>query len=170
MDTKIHLGENVLNEATSVINTRTIELVKNCINFAFDYIESNGKDYGAAFLDAVRQLRNNHEVEQKIPALWSEHLFEKGLVPKGYCGLQDNYLIHNLHQDGYMAGFHAGYLFTMLAFTHNNVSVDAFLSIANYVLSNLGHNYEDYEEFVNQCEDEICKWINETKKSSSETK
>ena len=106
MSENVRLGDGVVDEAKAEANNRIKELVKMSVNMFFDYLESQMKDLP----DTIKRLRSNPELEQKVEALWSEQLFEEGLVPKGYSGLPDKLLVTNLHQDGYLGGMYVGYI------------------------------------------------------------
>lgn len=104
MSENVRLGDGVVDEAKAEANNRIKELVKMSVNMFFDYLESQMKDLP----DTIKRLRNNPELEQKVETLWSEQLFEEGLIPKGYSGLPDKLLIDNLHQTGYLDGLYVG--------------------------------------------------------------
>lgn len=156
MDNKVHLGDGVLDEAKTDINDRAKGLVKILIDIVFDYLEGKTKDIP----QAIEQIRNNPKAEQEISALWSEHLFKEGLVPKGYNGLPDEFLISNLHQTGYLDGMYIGYVLAMMALADNDVSEDIILAIRDYIRPNLiGHHYNNRDEFISQYKSEKYNWI-----------
>ena len=137
MDNKVHLGDGVLDEAKTDINDRAKDIP-----------------------EAIEQIRNNPKAEQEISALWSEHLFKEGLVPKGYNGLPDEILISNLHQTGYLDGMYVGYVLAMMALVDNDVSEDIILAIRDYIRPNLlGHHYNNRDEFISQYKSEKYNWI-----------
>ena len=78
MSENVRLGDGIADEAKTEFNNRAGGLVKVAINMVFDYLENHVNDLP----DAVRRLRNNKEIEQKVEVLWSEKLFEEGLIPK----------------------------------------------------------------------------------------
>lgn len=156
MDNKVHLGDGVLDEAKTDINDRAKGLVKILIDIVFDYLDGKAKDIP----QAIEQIRNNPKAEQEISALWSEHLFKEGLVPKGYNGLPDEILISNLHQTGYLDGMYIGYVLAMMALADNDVSEDIILAIRDYIRPNLiGHHYNNRDEFISQYKSEKYNWI-----------
>lgn len=168
MDSNVRLGDGVLDEAKSEINSRATELVKQSINDFFDFLESKIKDI-PEMIERFHSLRNNPETEQKIEALWSKQLFEKGLVPKGYSGLPDNLLISNLHQEGYLDGLYVGYILALMALVDNNAPNEIILAVRDYIRPNLfGHHYDDRDEFISQYKDEKYSWVAKAKSPLSE--
>ena len=156
MGNNVHLGDGVLDAAKADVNSRTKDLVKVAINTFFDYLEEKAKE----FPEIIGQLRNSPETEQEIAALWSEHLFERGLVPKGYNGLPDNLLISNFRQDGYLSGLYVGYILAMMALVDNDAPQDVILAVRDYIRPNLlGHHYDDRDEFISQYKSEKYSWI-----------
>lgn len=111
--------------------------------------------------EAIEQLFSNPTTRKEIATLRSEHLFEEGLVPKGYNGLPDKLLNHNFHQEGYITGLHVGYMLAMMALVDNG----AILSVRGSIRPNLfGHSYDNCDEFASLYKDEKYRWI-ETHKS-----
>ena len=103
-------------------------------------------------------------MEQKVEALWSEQLFEEGLVPKGYSGLPDKLLVTNLHQDGYLGGMYVGYILAMMALVDNGASKDTILAVRDYIRPNLmGHHFDDRDEFIGQYKNEKYSWVEKEK-------
>lgn len=130
------------------------------VNMFFDYLESQMKDLP----DTIKRLRSNPELEQKVEALWSEQLFEEGLVPKGYSGLPDKLLVTNLHQDGYLGGMYVGYILAMMALVDNGASKDTILAVRDYIRPNLmGHHFDDRDEFIGQYKNEKYSWVEKEK-------
>lgn len=159
MDNNKHFGDGVLDEAKADVNNRTRGLVKIAIDTVFDYLEGKVKDIP----ETIERLRNSPETEQRIAALWSEHLFEEGLVPKGYSGLADNLLISNFHQEGYLDGLYAGYILAMMALTDNDVPKDIILAARDYIRPNLiGRHYDEKDEIIDQYKNEKYRWIDKT--------
>lgn len=155
---------NFIDEAKAVANDRTKRLIKIVIDSFFDYLEPYVEDYlGDALKDLpakIKQLRNNPETEQEIVALWSKHLYEEGLVPKGYNGLPDKFLTSNLHQEGYLDGLYVGYALAMMALVDNDAPNDIILAVRDYIRPNLiKHHYDDRNEFISQYKDEKYSWI-----------
>jgi hypothetical protein len=164
MDNNVNFGDGVLDGAKADINNRAKGLVKIAIDAVFDYLEGKVKDLP----EIIKQLRNSPETEQKIADLWSEHLSEEGLVPKGYNGLPDNLLISDFHQEGYLDGLYAGYVLAMMALADNDAPKDIILAVRDYIRLNLiGHNYDDRDEFIGQYKDEKYSWIDRTREPLS---
>lgn len=160
MSESVRLGDGIVDEAKTEFNNRAGGLVKLAINMVFDYLENHVNDLP----DAVRRLRNNKEIEQKVEALWSEQLFEEGLVPKGYSGLPDKLLVTNLHQDGYLGGMYVGYILAMMALVDNGASKDTILAVRDYIRPNLmGHHFDDRDEFIGQYKNEKYSWVEKEK-------
>ena len=160
MSENVRLGDGVVDEAKAEVNNRIKELVKMSVNMFFDYLESQMKDLP----DTIKRLRNNPELEQKVETLWSEQLFEEGLVPKGYSGLPDKLLVANLHQDGYLGGMYVGYILAMMALVDNGASKDTILAVRDYIRPNLmGHHFGDRDEFISQYKNEKYSWVEKEK-------
>lgn len=161
MSENVRLGDGVVDEAKAEANNRIKELVKMSVNMFFDYLESQMKDLP----DTIKRLRNNPELEQKVETLWSEQLFEEGLIPKGYSGLPDKLLIDNLHQTGYLDGLYVGYALAMMAMVDNNADEDLILAARDYIRPNLmGHHFNDRDEFICQYKNEKYSWFEKGKR------
>ena len=164
MNNNVNFGDGVLDGAKADVNSRAKGLVKIVIDAVFDYLEGKVKDLP----EITKQLRNSPETEQKIAALWSEHLSEEGLVPKGYNGLPDNLLISNFHQEGYLDGLYAGYVLAMMALADNEAPKDIILAARDYIRPNLiGHHYDGRDEFIDRYKDEKYSWIDKTREPLS---
>lgn len=160
MSENVCLGDGVIDEAKAEINTRMKNLAKQTINMFFDYLG----DHVNELPDAIKRLRSNQEIEQKVEDLWSEQLFEEGLVPKGYSGLPDKLLVANLHQTGYLDGLYVGYILAMMALVDNGTPNDTILAVRDYIRPNLmGHHFDDREEFIRQYKDEKYSWVEKEK-------
>lgn len=161
MSENVRLGDGVVDEAKAEANNRIKELVKMSVNMFFDYLESQMKDLP----DTIKRLRNNPELEQKVETLWSEQLFEEGLIPKGYSGLPDKLLIDNLHQTGYLDGLYVGYALAMMAMVDNNADEDLIFAVRDYIRPNLmGHHFNDRDEFICQYKNEKYSWFEKGKR------
>ena len=161
MSESVRLGDGIVDEAKTEFNNRAGGLVKLAINMVFDYLENHVNDLP----DAVRRLRNNKEIEQKVEALWSEKLYEEGLVPEGYRGLPDEVLIENLHQTGYLDGLYVGYALAMMAMVDNNADENLILAVRDYIRPNLmGHHFNDRDEFICQYKNEKYSWVEKGKR------
>lgn len=157
MDNNVHLGDGVLDEAKSTVNKELKELLNTLILDFFDWIKHNRKDIP----ETVTRLFNIPEKRQEVVSQWSNHLFEKGLVPKGYEGLPDNLLISNFHQAGYLDGLFVGYILAMMALADNDVPKDMIIAVRDYIRPNLlGHYYGNRDEFIGPYkENEKYSWI-----------
>lgn len=163
MNNNVHLGDGVLDEAKSDVNNRVKGLMKIVIDAVFDYLGGKIEDLP----EKIELLRNSPEIEQKIATLWSEHLFEEGLVPKGYNGLPEHFLISNFHQDGYLDGLYTGYILAMMALVDNNISKDIIFSVSDYIRPNLiGHHYDDRDKYIDRYKDEKYSWIDKARKTN----
>ncbi len=107
----------MLDTAKASTNERIQEIVSLLINVLFDYIEGKVKN----FPEMIKKLRENPETEKEISTLWSQQLYEHGIIPREYDGLSDDLLIHNFHQDGYLDGMYVGYLLSMVTLAENGV-------------------------------------------------
>lgn len=157
MDNNVHLGDGVLDEAKSTINSELKELLNTLIVDFFDWFKRNKNDIP----EAVKRLLDSPEAKQEIVSLWSERLFEKGLVPKGYKGLPDDLLISNFHQTGYLDGLFVGYTLAMMALVDNNAPKEMIIAVRDYIRPNLlGHYYGNKDEFIGPYkENERYTWI-----------
>lgn len=163
MNNNVHFGDGVLDETKADVNNRVKGLIKIAIDAVFDYLERKVENLP----EIIEQLRNRPETEQEIANLWSEYLFEKGIVPKGYNGLPDNLLISNFHQEGYLDGLYTGYILAMMALTDNDAPKDIILSTRDYIRPNLiGHHYDDRDEFINRYKDEKYSWIDKARETN----
>ena len=150
--------DELFDEARTDITDKSKEFVKSLIYVIFDYAEKKVKDIP----QVIEQIRNNPKVEQEISALWSEHLFKEGLVPKGDNGLPDDMLISNFHQEGYLSGLYIGYILAMMALVDNDISEDKIISVRDYIRPYLMRNYyKNSDEFIVQYKDEKYCWIEE---------
>jgi hypothetical protein len=160
MNDNVKLRDGVLDEAKYNVNSRTNGLVKIVVDVVFDYLEAKIKNLP----ETIKRLRNNPETEKKIEALWSEHLFEEGLVPKGYNGLPDNLLIHNFRQEGYLDGLYVGYILAMMALVDNNAPEEIVLAARDSIRPNLmGHRYDKKDEFVDRYKNDKYSWVDKSK-------
>ena len=166
MNDNVKLGDGVLDEAKANVNSRANGLMKIAVDVVFDYLEAKIKDLP----ETIKRLRNNPETEEIITALWSEHLFEEGLVPKGYKGLPDNLLIYNFRQEGYLDGLYAGYILAMMALVDNNAPKEIVLATRDSIRPNLmGHRYDEIDEFVDRYKNDKYSWVDKSKETSSNT-
>lgn len=159
MDNDVHFGDGVLDDAKAVVNSEVKELVKTFIHTISDYLKGKVKNLP----ETIERILNSPETEREIAVLWSEHLFEEGLVPKGYNGLPDNLLISNFHQKGYSDGLYAGYVLAMMALTDNDAPKDIILSARDCIRPNLAGHYDDKDEFIHRYREEKYSWIDKAR-------
>lgn len=130
------------------------------VEMLFDYIESKVKEIP----DSIKRLLDSPEAKKEVAALWSEKLYEQGVIPKGYAGLPDDLLIHNFHQDGYLEGMYAGYLITITALAEKGVSKEDLLDAREIVMPRFFRkSYEDRKALFDQLESEMQEWVKDTK-------
>ena len=97
---------------------------------------------------------------------WSEELYKKGLVPKGYSGLSDELVIHNFRQVGYLNGMYVGYILALMSLIDNGADEKVILDVRDAVRPNLlGHSYDDRSEFIDKFNDKKYQTILKQKKS-----
>lgn len=150
----VHLGEGVADDMKESANHELSEMGKMLIGVISKFAKEKIQGIN---LEELFSKKN----EEELVALWSSQLVEKGLVPKGYAGLLDELLIHNLHQTGYLDGLYAGYVLSIMALVDNEASEELILSVRDEVRPNLmGHHYDDREEFFSRYKDEKYNWIN----------
>lgn len=156
MDDNVHIGDGVLDEVKTDVNNRLIGLGKIAIDLFFDYLDGKVENLP----DKVKQLRNYPEPEKEMAALWSEYLVKEGLLAKGCNGLPDNFVISNLHQEGYLGGLYVGYVLAMMALVNNDAPQDIIFTTRDYIRSNLiGHHYDNRDEIIAQYKDEKYNWV-----------
>ena len=156
MSENVRIGDGVADEMKTEFNERAGGLGKLAINIVFDCLERHVNELP----DAIERLRNNKEIEEKIEILWSEKLFEEGLIPKGYGGLSDKLLIDNLHQTGYLDGIYVGYVLAMMALVDIGAPEKLILAVRDYIRPNLmEHHFNDRDEFINQYKNEKYRWV-----------
>ena len=157
---KVQLGDGVLDVVKTEFNAESKKLITKLINAVFGYIEQKIDELP----DTIQQLKNRPETTQEIMKMWSDSLSAQGLIPSGYAGLPDELLIHNFHQDGYLAGLYAGYALALVAMADNAVQKETVIAVRNAMRPNLlGHSYEERSEFTDLLKDEKYEWINKEK-------
>ena len=104
-DKSVNLGDGVADKVKENINENISDALTLLSNIVFDYLKGKIKDIPKG----IEKLLSSPDAKQEIVAQWSNQLFEKGIIPKGYNGLPDELLIANFHQDGYLDGLYAGY-------------------------------------------------------------
>ncbi|WP_147565006.1 hypothetical protein [Clostridium tyrobutyricum] len=115
-DKYVHLGDGVDDKVKENINENISDALTLLTNIIFDYLKDKIKDIPKG----IEKLLSSTEVKQEIVAQWSNQLFKKGLIPKGYNGLPDEFLIANFRQEGYLDGLYAGYVLAMMSLVDND--------------------------------------------------
>ncbi len=155
-DKSVHLGDGVADKVKENINENISDALTLLSNIVFDYLKGKTKDIPKG----IEKLLSSPDAKQEIVAQWSNQLFEKGIIPKGYNGLPDELLIANFHQDGYLEGLYAGYVLAMMALVDNEVEKELILSVRDAIRPNLvGHHYNNRDEFYKLYNGEKYSWI-----------
>ena len=157
----VHLGDGVADKVKVNINENMSDALTMLSNIVFDYIKDKIKDIPVG----IEKLFSSTDAQKEIVTLWSNQLFEKGLIPKGYNGLPDELLITILHQTGYLDGLYAGYVLAMMALVDNDAEKELIISVRDDIRPNLiGHHYNDRDEFYKRYKSETYNWIEYTEK------
>lgn len=150
------LADSLIREVNQEIESVAKILITNFFNFLKEKVQN---------VDIDKLLSKNKQDE--LIALWSTQLVESGLIPKGYSGLSDKHLVHNLHQDGYLAGLYAGYLIAMMSLVDNGASEELIVSVRDSIRPYfLGHRYSKYcnrDEIKQHYDDGKYCWIEKAK-------
>ncbi len=155
-DKSVHLGDGVADKVKENINENISDALTLLSNIVFDYLKGKIKDIPKG----IEKLLSSPDAKQEIVAQWSNQLFEKGIIPKGYNGLPDELLIANFHQDGYLDGLYAGYALAMMALVDNEVEKELILSVRDAIRPNLvGHHYNNRDEFYKRYKGETYSWV-----------
>lgn len=152
---KVRLGEGIANDAKKIINNETKAILNEVIKAFSKKIKEKIPELPDMFEAKIKDLADNPKVIDEITKEWSEELYDKRLVPKGYSGLPDKLLISNFHQEGYLDGMYVGYILSMMSLIDNEADENLILSVSDTVRSNLyGNHYNDREEFIDAFKDE----------------
>lgn len=163
---KVHLGEGIADEAKKVLNKETEEIINVAIKAFSKKIKEKIPELPDMVVAKIKNLADSQKVVDEITKEWSEELYEKGLVPKGYSGLPDKLLIHNFHQEGYLDGMYVGYILALMSLIDNEADEKLIMSVKDDVGSNLnGHRYNDRDEFIDKFKAEKYQTIFKQKKS-----
>lgn len=150
------LGDGVKDKVIGNINENVSDIFDLFLNSFLNYV----KDKIPSAVQNIEKIFSNPEMKKDITTLWSNQLFEKGLIPKGYNGLSEELLIANLHQDGYIEGLFSGYVLSMMALVDNGAGNELILSVRDSVRPDLiGHHYADREEIYKKYKKEEYNWI-----------
>lgn len=163
---KVHLGEGIADEAKNVLNKETKEIINAIIKAFSKKIKEKIPELPDVVGAKIKNLADSPKVIDEITKEWSEELYDKGLVPKGYSGLPDKLLIHNFHQEGYLDGMYIGYILALMSLIDNEADEKLILSVSDDVRLNLiGHRYDDRDEFIDKFKSEKYQTIFKKKKS-----
>lgn len=155
-DKSVYLGDGVADKVKENINENISDALTLLSNIVFDYLKGKIKDIPKG----IEKLLSSPDAKQEIVAQWSNQLFEKGIIPKGYNGLPDEFLIANFHQDGYLGGLYAGYALAMMALVDNEVEKELILSVRDAIRPNLvGNHYSNRDEFYKRYKGETYSWV-----------
>ena len=156
MENNGYSEESILDRIKTILKERTKKSIEIAVNAIFDNVDLKAENIP----EVIAKICSKPEVEQEIENVWSELLFEEGLIPKGYNGLPNVLLVSNLHQEGYLDGLYAGYVLAMMALADNGASKEMIASVRNDMRPNLVRlHYNDREEFFNRYKDEKYNWI-----------
>lgn len=150
------LGEGVADVAKAKANEKMQGIASDLVDMFFDYIDSKVKEIP----DAIKRLRDNPKTKEEVATLWSEQLYEQGIIPRGYAGLPDDLLIHNFHQEGYLDGLYVGHLLTLVAMTKQGISQKDIEDVDKSVFL-FKRSYEKRSELIDQLKNEIREYMNE---------
>lgn len=165
---KVRLGDGVANVAKKTANDEAKAILIEVIKAFSKKIKEKIPELPDMFDTKIKELVDNQKVIDEIRKEWSEELYEKGLVPKGYSGLPDELLIHNFRQEGYLDGLYVGYILALMSLIDNGADENVILSVRDDVGSNLfGHHYEERDEFINNFKNEKYQTILKQKKERS---
>ena len=160
----VRLGEGVADAAKARANEKMQDIASMAVDMLFDYLKGKVKEIP----DAIKNLLADPKTKNEVAALWSEHLYTQGVIPKGYAGLPDELLIHNFHQDGYLSGLYAGMAIAMMSLVDNGAPEELAIAVRDDMLPNmLCHSYEDCrEDFLDKYEgEEKYQWLRKAKPS-----
>lgn len=154
------LGDGLADSLIREVNQEVESVAKILIANFFKFLKEKVQN-----VDIDKLLSKNKQDE--LIALWSTQLVESGLIPKGYSGLSDEHLVHNLLQDGYLAGLYAGYLIAMMSLVDNGASKELIVSVRDSIRPYfLGHCYSKYcnrNEIKQHYDDGKYCWIEKAK-------
>ena len=157
---RVKLGDGIWSAAKNDVNDRSTMIVSNLVEMFFDYLDQKVQELP----EAIRQMKSNPETNQEIIKMWSDNLYEQGLVPSGYVGLPDEILIKNFQQEGYLDGLYAGYALALTKMYDNGVQNEIIIAVRNAMRPYLlGHRHENKAEFTELLKNEKYVWIDKEK-------
>lgn len=159
------LGDGVKDKVIENINENLSDVFDLFLNSFFTII----KDKIPSAVQDIEKIFSNPEMKKDITTVWSNQLFEKGLIPKGYNGLPEELLIANFHQDGYLEGVYDGYVLAMMSLVDNKADEKLILSVRDDIRPNLtGQHYNDRSEFYEKYKSETYNWVETMERESDE--
>lgn len=155
-ESDVRLGDGVVDGWKDEVNKRALQIGKDFIDALAKYL--GGKIQGVDFDGLLDRL--SEKDEDAIASLWSSRLAEDGLIPRGYAGLPDGLMVDNLHQNGYLDGIYAGYVFAMMSLADNHASKSLIVSVRDDIRPKLlGHHYNNREDLLAPYKEEKYSWI-----------
>ncbi len=152
----VQLGDGVADKAIENINENLSELFTTFLNVVFSYAKDNLREVP----QKLEKLLSSPKAKQEIVVQWSNQLFNKGLIPKGYNGLPDELLISNFHQTGYLDGLYAGYVIAMMSLVDNKADKELICSVRDDIRPNLMRNpYNDRDKFYKKYKEKTYSWV-----------
>ena len=143
----VSLGDGVADEFNDVINNELKKMINKFIPRFFVFVTKKIEKIP----EIAKRLQNNSEMELEIEKLWSEYLWEEGIVPKGYSGLSDKLLVSNFKQEGYLTGIYVGYVIAMMALVDNGATKEMVCTVRDYMHPYLIKNrYDNSNEFIDR--------------------
>ena len=91
----VRLGDGVANNMKEAANKAVIDIAKEFINVFTDFAKEKAKDAP----EKIGEWLNSKKVQDELVELWSNKLFQDGLISKGYAGLPEELLISNFRQE-----------------------------------------------------------------------
>lgn len=153
-DKSVRIGDGVADKVKENINENLSDALTLLSNIVFGFI----KDKIETAPKEIENLLSDSDTKQEIVTQWSNQLFEKGLISKGYNGLLDELLIANLHQTGYLDGLYVGYVIAMISLVDNKANIELIRSVRDDMRPNLmRHHYDDRDEFYKKYE--TYNWV-----------
>ena len=152
----VHFGDGVTDVAKTRANEKMQGIASMTIDMVFDYIESKVKDIP----ESIKRLRDNPKTKKEVAALWSDQLYEQGIISNVYKGMADENLIHNFRQEGYFDGLYVGHLLTMVAMTQYGIPWEDCKDIGNSVSLD-DRIYKERIELIHEMKDELREYANQ---------
>lgn len=160
----VKLCDGVADKVKDNINENISETVTMLSNIVFNYLKEKIKDIP----QEIEKILSSADAQKEMLTLWSNQLYERGLIPNGYDCLSDEILIANFRQEGYLDGLYTGYALAMMALVDNNAEKELIISVRDDIRPNLiGHHYNDRDEFNKRYNGETYSWIERAEKGDN---